>query len=121
METILISEDDDMLRDIWERALSKRGYKVATVTNGQEAIDWLNNNPLPRAIVTDFNMPLRDGAAVIDEVDELDPDRRVTRVVISANHNLQYDELTERIDLLLVKPVRIRDIADFVERLVARA
>ncbi len=121
METILISEDDDMLRDIWERALTKRGYAVQTVTNGQEAIDWLHTNPLPRAVVTDFNMPIKDGQAVIEMLDEFDPKRQVVRVIISANHNLQHAELNERIDLLLVKPVRIRDIADFVERLVARA
>src|SRR3954468_19607895 len=74
--TILIAEDS--LDDIFcmRRALAKAGLplQVRFVPNGQEAIDYLKGSPpyhdretfpLPKAVVLDLKMPLRDGFEVL--------------------------------------------------------
>src|SRR3546814_11580936 len=39
--TILLVEDEDMVRSVAERALSRQGYKVLTATDGEEALEVL--------------------------------------------------------------------------------
>src|SRR3546814_3323286 len=38
---ILLVEDEDMVRTVAERALSRQGYKVLTATDGEEALEVL--------------------------------------------------------------------------------
>ena len=60
-EIILVIEDNEALREAVTYMLHECGYRVATVTNGQEAITYLADHDLPCAILLDLEMPVMNG------------------------------------------------------------
>ncbi len=66
-ETILVADDEEVVRDVVKSHLEKEGFKVITSENGQEAIDVLKNNDISVAI-TDLKMPKVDGFGVVEYI-----------------------------------------------------
>ncbi len=62
MKTILVVDDDKMILRLATEALSSygEGFNVTTASNGQEALDILNNSNID-LVVTDLKMPVMDG------------------------------------------------------------
>jgi CheY-like chemotaxis protein len=59
--SILLVEDDDIIRRAIEMVLEWEGYQVDCATNGQEALDHLRAGHHPSLIVLDVMMPVLDG------------------------------------------------------------
>ncbi len=57
---ILVAEDNKVSRMFLEKTLTRIGYRVATVTNGVEALAAFRENFFP-ILVTDWMMPGMDG------------------------------------------------------------
>ncbi len=60
---ILIVEDDPALRATLAEVLEERGYDVASVGDGRQALEALAAIPAPSAILLDLAMPVMDGWA----------------------------------------------------------
>jgi CheY-like chemotaxis protein len=58
---ILIVEDDADLREMMAQLLTLEGFRTATATNGQDALNYLNNSQRPDLILLDLMMPVMDG------------------------------------------------------------
>jgi CheY-like chemotaxis protein len=59
---VLVVEDDLEIRAALEYALIDEGFDVVTTTNGQEALDYLQQSSnLPFVILLDLRMPVMDG------------------------------------------------------------
>ncbi len=61
METILLIEDDADIRELLAELLQFRGYQVAAVANGREALDRLEADVLPCLIILDLMLPVISG------------------------------------------------------------
>lgn len=64
IDTILLIEDDESIREITKELLETEGYKTVVAANGQIALDILNactNGDLPKVILLDLMMPVMDG------------------------------------------------------------
>jgi CheY-like chemotaxis protein len=59
--TVLVVEDNSIVRRVIALTLSREGYQVATTANGQQALDYLHDNPAPCMIVLDLRMPVMGG------------------------------------------------------------
>jgi two-component system, cell cycle response regulator len=57
---ILIAEDDPVSALVLERTLQRWGYEVVKATNGAEAWELFQSDPVP-IIITDWEMPQADG------------------------------------------------------------
>lgn len=62
--TILVAEDDDVMRDLVARWLIAAGYQVARASNGEEVIEIVGAAK-PAAIIMDLTMPRMDGFQVL--------------------------------------------------------
>lgn len=61
---ILLAEDVEINRMIAQRTLERLGARVTCVSNGQEAVDFIRNNPSAvDLILMDVQMPVMDGMA----------------------------------------------------------
>lgn len=61
---LLLAEDERELSKALCRVLSKNGYLVDAVYNGQEALDYLQS-PTYDALILDIMMPVKDGLEVL--------------------------------------------------------
>lgn len=66
-ESILIVEDNDVLRGGLREMLEAEGYRVYCAGNGQEALKQMDTF-LPELILSDINMPQMDGFAFFNAV-----------------------------------------------------
>ena len=58
---VLIVEDDADLRDMMAQLLNLEGFNAATVANGREALEYLQDSDRPDVILLDLMMPVMDG------------------------------------------------------------
>ncbi|MDJ0703234.1 MAG: response regulator [Leptolyngbyaceae cyanobacterium MO_188.B28] len=65
-QTILIVDDAALMRRRIEASLTAYGHTTHTCADGREAWGWLQENPNPRLIITDIEMPHMDGFTLID-------------------------------------------------------
>ncbi len=68
-KTVLVVDDEPAVRWLLQQGLPRHlpDYQVATVGNGQEAIDYLNAYPV-EVLVTDIVMPVMDGFELLAHV-----------------------------------------------------
>jgi len=76
--TILLVEDDDAMRDVTRRMLSRNGYEVLTAKNGAEATELAAAHDGTIAVLlTDVVMPQMLGKEVAERLQTTMPDLRV--------------------------------------------
>jgi EAL domain-containing protein (putative c-di-GMP-specific phosphodiesterase class I) len=71
---VLVVDDEEPLRRLAERALTKAGLRVQTAANGEEAMAILNQGKRFDTIVSDLMMPGMDGMQLLREVRNVDLD-----------------------------------------------
>src|SRR5829696_1274095 len=64
---ILVVEDEPLSQDMLVRRLSSRGMRVATVSDGEACIQWLQGN-VPDLILLDVQMPKMTGLEVLAQI-----------------------------------------------------
>jgi serine/threonine-protein kinase PpkA len=64
MLRILVVDDEETIRKNLERLLSLEGFEVATAADGQKGLA-LAHTMLPDIVITDINMPVMDGFALL--------------------------------------------------------
>ncbi|MBA3501844.1 MAG: response regulator [Deltaproteobacteria bacterium] len=120
--TVLVVEDDSDTRELYATALTKLGAEVRAAPSAEDALailaDWR-----PDAVLCDLHLPGVDGYGLLALIraDERLGDLPV--IAISASH----PELEGERSLIagftqhLVKPTKLRDIADSVAEVVLAA
>ncbi|HTH94099.1 MAG TPA: sigma 54-interacting transcriptional regulator [Rhodocyclaceae bacterium] len=111
---LLIDDDPDLLRLLAIR-LEATGYRVATASNGQEALARASVER-PLLVITDMQMPGMDGAALFDALRVQHP---LLPVIILTAHGSIPDAVsaTQRgVFGYLTKPYEPRDLLDLVAR-----
>jgi PAS domain S-box-containing protein len=74
-EMVLVVEDEDALREVARRILTRNGYEVMTSSNGPEAIAMVEAfEGTIHLLLTDVIMPIMPGSEVALKVKELRPD-----------------------------------------------
>jgi len=77
-ETVLVVEDEDLLRDVTKRILEKHGYEVLVCENGPDAIALVQQHKGDvDLLLTDVFMPGMLGTEVADKIHEIIPELRV--------------------------------------------
>lgn len=54
---ILVIDDDILVLEMIEEALSRSGFQVTAVPSAEDGLDWIRRNQLPSLAVVDINMP----------------------------------------------------------------
>src|SRR6185295_7068594 len=71
--TVLLVEDDEMLRRMLARALAETGVQVLLAGNGEEALSQVRERPSIDLAVTDISMPVMNGFEFAQALRTLDP------------------------------------------------
>jgi len=65
-KSILVADDNDDIREAIVEALENEGYQVTAARNGSEALDLLQDMPVPTLILLDLMMPVMSGWEFLD-------------------------------------------------------
>jgi two-component system cell cycle sensor histidine kinase/response regulator CckA len=77
-ETILVAEDEELVRVFLEKALLRAGYRVITATDGEAAISAFKDHKDKIALViSDMVMPKKTGKDLYKAISELKPEIRI--------------------------------------------
>ena len=66
--TILLVEDEDMVRAVAERALVRAGYTVIPATNGEDGLEKFREAASVDLVVSDVMMPQMDGPSMVASI-----------------------------------------------------
>ena len=120
--TILLVDDEELLREGVQEMLELGGYAVSTANNGQEAMASLAN-PAIDLVITDLVMPKMDGVDFVEQLRKVRPDVPVL-VVSGSTRNImaRYGIDTIQVpgaDASLSKPFKGLDLMSQIKTLLA--
>ena len=109
--TILLVEDEDMVRAVAERALTRAGYSVVTASQGEEGLERFAQMEKIDLIISDVVMPTMDGPAMVRAMRAKRPDLPVLFMSGYAE-----EQLRQSIDIddvaFLPKPFSVAQLAE---------
>jgi len=74
-KTIIITEDDESVRNLASEILTEAGNEVITASNGEEAVLFINDSPESiDLVILDVIMPVLGGYEAADRIREVRPD-----------------------------------------------
>jgi CheY-like chemotaxis protein len=82
--TVLVIDDEEIMREILETLLTRDGYQVRLAANGAEGLALVRAMSFDAAIV-DMMMPGMDGISTLDEIKKLDDDLPVLMITAFAS------------------------------------
>ena len=109
-----IVEDDPQLSEIFTFTLSA-SFETEAITDGAQALVRLAD-VVPHLIVLDINLPGASGKQILHSI-RADSRFDATRVILATANPLQANELQDKVDIVLLKPISPAQLRDFAERL----
>ncbi|MGD2071418.1 MAG: bifunctional response regulator/alkaline phosphatase family protein [Gemmatimonadota bacterium] len=97
--------------------LQARGYHVDAISNGDDALALLRENPYD-LVLLDEQMPGRRGLEVLEILRREDPHARVVMVTKSEEDRTMTEAIGRRVDDYLVKPTSPRQVLSVVTRIL---
>jgi two-component system cell cycle sensor histidine kinase/response regulator CckA len=116
--TILLVEDEAMVRAVAERALTRHGYTVLTAENGEAALEILDREGKVDLMISDVVMPTMDGPTTVRAARKSHPELPILFISGYAE-----EQLRKSIDIpnvsFLAKPFSVQSLAETVRGVLA--
>lgn len=117
---VLLVEDEDMVRAVAERALTRAGYSVTPASDGDEGLEIVRSGAQFDLIVSDVVMPALDGPSMVREIRKLNP-----QIPVLFMSGYAEEQLRKEIDItdvrFLPKPFTVQQITEKVGAVLAAA
>ncbi len=82
--SILVVDDEEIMREILETLLTREGYRVHLATTAEQGLDLVRSVPVD-AVLLDVMLPGMDGLGLLDEIRKADEDLPVMMVTAFAS------------------------------------
>ena len=108
--SIMIIDDEEMIRHALSYALSLGGHHVITAADGKEALGLFKNGTYDIAFV-DLKMPGMDGWELANAIKQVAPD---TMVVLMTGWSVQLDDANlkeSHVDAVIAKPFELSEVS----------
>ncbi len=122
MASIILIEDERLIRTALERGLVEVGHSVRCAANGREGVD-LYRAMAADLVITDIVMPVMDGLEAIQAILAHDPEATIIAMSGSSSGTTGYNYLTAARKFgairTLPKPTGVRALREMIEELLA--
>jgi len=118
-DTILVVDDDPIIRESLQRLFTRRGYAVESAPTAEEALVLLGRAPFD-LVLTDLQMPGIDGLALLTRIKERSPQTPVVMITAHASTETVIQALRSGVNDFVPKPYRSEELLSIVSREVAR-
>jgi len=118
---VLLADDNEMMVKVLSNILASEGYLVSSAVNGLEAYK-LAVQEKPDIIITDFIMPVMDGAALIKKLKSQLATRYIPIILLTAKdkEDAEVEGINAGADDYLTKPVDAKKLLARVNRLLMK-
>lgn len=116
---VWIVDDDEAIRFVLQRALSRRGYEVECFDEVR-AVNAALESGHPQAILTDIRLPDADGLSVVDMLSRRSIDIPVIAMTAYSDLDQAVTAFQKGVFEYLPKPFDLDQVISVVERAVAR-
>jgi CheY-like chemotaxis protein len=119
--TILLIDDESVVREMWEDFLTQKGYRVITARDGVEGIKrFREHRGDVDLVILDLVMPNMGGKETLARLREIDPD---VKVLVSSGYseNGQASRIVDLgIDGFVQKPARLTQLEKQIVEILQR-
>jgi two-component system cell cycle sensor histidine kinase/response regulator CckA len=120
-ETILVVDDEAIIRDLLQRLLDELGYRVILACDGEQALDIFRRRADSiDCVLLDMVLPTMDGAEVYAAMRELRPDVRVILCTGYALKDPIDDMLRQGVAGVLRKPFQVEELSGALRSVLDR-
>lgn len=118
-ETVLLVEDEELVRNTIARILRRQGYQVLTAEHGGEGIRVAAEHAGPiEVIITDVMMPEISGLEFVDRITISRPDARILFMSGYSDRDVIHYEVGSRPHAFIQKPFAVEDLTKKVRELL---
>ncbi len=117
MKKILLVDDEDSIRFIYEEELKEEGYEIISAANGMDALELFQQEK-PDLVVLDIQMPGLNGIEVLRRMKTLDSS--VPVILSSAYPEFKQDLGAWASEEYIVKSSDIQQLKDAVQRFIGK-
>jgi len=122
LSTILVVDDDESSRLVLRSVLEPSGHLVLEAPDGQVALDMINSLITPDIVVTDLEMPILAGEALISRLRAEPKTNAIPIVIVSGDHDLALAlQMSGHVDAFVGKPVEVNALEQCITALARRA
>jgi len=120
MDTILVVDDEQAMREFLTVLLEKQGHRVIAAADGEQALDLVAHQS-PDLVISDVRMPKMDGIGLLTGIRKTDPHLPVIMMTAYASMDSTIQAMRLGADDYITKPFRIDEIRLVVEKALAKA
>ena len=117
MTTILIVEDDNNQRLLYEQELKLEGYEIVTASDGKEALEKVQEQ-LPDIIIMDINMPKIDGIEAMGRI--LSKKKEIPIIINTAYSNYKDNFMSWAADAYIVNSSDLSELKNAVKEVLVK-
>jgi len=114
-ETLLIVDDEDMIRRVLHLKLSREGYVCEEANNAEQALHMLETIPIA-LVVLDIKMPGKSGIGLLPEIKRGYPDTAVIMATAVNDIDVAIQCLKQGADDYICKPFNLEEVSLAVKR-----
>jgi PAS domain S-box-containing protein len=118
-ETILLVEDDGLLREAYEVALKGAGYNVLSASEPIMAIKIFTENEANiHLVLTDLIMPKMNGRALAEKLRKIRPDLKVIYMSGYTENSIVHQGVLDTESILIQKPISIATMLETIRKVL---
>ncbi len=117
--TVLIVEDEFAIAELLEMVLTDEGYRVLTAANGRQGLQRLAEDPRPDLVISDYMMPILDGAEMLRAMRKIELQRDIPCIVMSSIPEATVQERIGNYAAFVRKPFQLAAMIQLVAAVLA--
>ena len=118
MKNILIVDDEEDIRSLYESEFETEGYRAYSVSNGTEALEFLGNNSNLDLVILDIKMNDMDGLEVLENIRTITD--KVPVILNSAYSTYKADFQTWLADAYIMKSSNLDPLKNKIKDLLKK-
>lgn len=117
--SVLICDDEEIMRDVLETILTHAGYRVELAKTGEEALEMYSHKP-SEVVLMDVSMPGMGGLTALEEMLTIDPDAVIIMITAYATFDTAISAWEKGAHGVIRKPFQNDQILAFVSKGIRR-
>jgi PAS domain S-box-containing protein len=120
METLLVAEDEEVVKLFMQKCLERAGYKVIVAGNGEDAVARFRDNNDISLVVSDVIMPRKNGKEMLDEIRKIKPGIKAIFISGYAADIMSRKGISEEGTEFIMKPFKKDDLLRKIREVLDR-